>query len=593
MVDSLDRSSNLVQARDFIAVLSTSWPYHPVAIGLYAFLITFPTTASEFGRLSDPSIGVAFTTAMFSVGVVAAMLILVRLFVPERHRATRVRGIALLLTIGFARGAIVSIFADNLGGQRESFALSRSVFGALSLPIVLGIVALVVSRVLTSREIRDFVISETVAAEKERDRVLRSVRKAHQRFLDDVDKKLRPAVTSSIRAVTATVSGRAALADSLDQLAARVIRPLSHDLSAQGSAASPYRGSIARRVTMPQGGPRLSEQMSASYSGLGVFLGSGTVLIDILPFELAFLCSLVSGLCVFGLVHLIVAIVGNRRWSTSLAVASVASVHAVAWIPPHLINQALLFPDGFVFQPWLTSIVGTAALGLLFQGFILGSYSSREQLVALETAQVNTAIDLSEARRRAWLQQRHLTHSLHSSVQSRVNAQARLIRNGSGKISTAEKRQAVEVLESVLDTVTADTAPPIDVIRGIADVAEFWSGMCDISFDVGPGIEAELANDLDAAEALQTVVLEIISNAIRHGRATKITITARRNSPESILITAANNGTPFAINRTPGLGMALYDELTAHWEIGTDHDEPVTLSAVIAARDATSVSHTI
>lgn len=593
MVDNADRSSNLVQPRDFIGVLSTPWPYHPVSIGLYAFIITFPTTASELGRLADPSLGVASTIAVFSVGVVAALLMLVRLLVPERLRSTPARGIALLLTIGFARGAIVSIFVDSVGGQEESFALSRSVFGALSLPIVLGLVSLVVSRVVTSREIRTFVIGETQAAEKSRDRVLKGIIAAQKRLLDEVDQKLRPAIEGSIRAVTEAVTGRIVLADALDLLAGQVIRPLSHDLSAQGVAPSSYRGSLDRRLTMPQERPRASEQMSASYSGLGVFLGSGTVLIDILPFEIAFVCGLVSGLCVFGLVRLTIAMVGNRILPTPLAVFVVTSVHSVAWIPPHLINQSLLFPDGFVFQPWLTSIIGTAVLGLLYQVFILGSYSSREQLVALETARVNMAIDLSEARRRAWLQQRHLTHSLHSAAQSRVNAQARLIRTGAGKISTAEKKQTVVVLESVLDMISAETAPSIDAIRGISDVAEFWSGMCDISLDVDAGIEAELTNDPDVAEALQTVVLEMVSNAVRHGRATTIAIDVRRNTPEAILVTVENNGAPFDIGRTPGMGMALYDELTALWEVATREDGQVVVTASIAARVEPSGTHAI
>jgi hypothetical protein len=252
-------------------------------------------------------------------------------------------------------------------------------------------------------------------------------------------------------------------------------------------------------------------------------------------------------------------------------------------VAPHVFNEIVVFPDDLVFQPWVVSVIATPLLGLSYQLIVLGAYSSRNQLVRLDNIRRDMVFQLSEARRRAWLRQRHLTHTLHSSVQSRVLAEARLVRSGAGPLDEADVARTVTTLNSVLTTVKSEPPISIDPIQGIQDVVDFWAGMCAIELEFDPDVQAE--TDVEVCEAIQVIALEMISNAIRHGKATAMTIGIRRESADYIRITATNDGRLVSRKRQTGLGTVLFDELAVEWEFGDG--KPVTVNAVVAARTVT------
>ncbi len=61
-----------------------------------------------------------------------------------------------------------------------------------------------------------------------------------------------------------------------------------------------------------------------------------------------------------------------------------------------------------------------------------------------------------------------------------------------------------------------------------------------------------------------------------------MSIEIHRDSPDTIRVHAVNNGRALDEEHRPGLGMSLYDELSAEWQILPG--EPVTVVALIAAR---------
>jgi signal transduction histidine kinase len=228
-------------------------------------------------------------------------------------------------------------------------------------------------------------------------------------------------------------------------------------------------------------------------------------------------------------------------------------------------------------------------LGLLYQLIILGSFSWRNQLARLDNTRRNAAFQLSEARRRAWLRQRHLTHTLHSSVQSRVLAESRLVGSGAGSLSSAEQRRSRGTLDMVIDAIDDDPSVSIDALGGIVDMVAFWKGMCEISLTVQPELLSTV--DAETAESVLIVTSEMISNAVRHGTATSMSIEIHRDTPDTIRVHAVNNGRGLGDEHRPGLGMSLYDELSTEWQIPPG--EPFTVVALIAARgnrfDATTL----
>ena len=590
MVDRRGPYENALRPRDFLDILGTGWPFRAVAIVFYAAVTMLPTTASELGRLTVQSLPVALGVAAFSVSVAAGLVLLVRLILPAKWRQSIPIVIGALVIAGALRGIIVSTVMDATELEVTSHLTSRVFLGALSLPPVLALVSLVVSRIVIAREKAISTRDEISATERKRDRILAELGTSDDRLREEVDETLRPAISALVDDITSGRGARSEMAARIDGFATDVVRPLSHTLATTGSTLGQKSSRGLREVTDPSR-PRIREQINATYSGLGVFLGSGTVLLDSFPTANAFLAALISGLCVFGIVRILGVIVGNRQSGFVVSGVIIAGVHSVAWIPPHLINQYLIFPAGSEFQPWLVSSIAMPLLGLLYQLIILGTYSSWTELARLDGARVDMLIQLSEARRRSWLRQRHLTHTLHSTVQSRVHAQARLLRSGKGKLSTVERNQAIGVVTSALDVLTTDPVESVDPVGAIRDLVDFWAGMCTITLDVGPEVWASTSVDYEAAEALHIVSLEMISNAIRHGHATEIAITMVRSTPETVTVTAVNNGTRVSVGHRAGLGMALYDELAAHWSL--TNGNRVTVTAVIAARATDPEPHSI
>ena len=590
MVDRLQHNENLVQPRDFVDVLGTEWPFRPATITFYALATFIPATASELGRLDNPSLVVAMGIAAMSVLAAAALIFVAKIMVPESVKRSPFQVVVVLSILGFTRGTLVSIIIDTMNFQSQSFLLSRAILGAISLPIVLALISLVLRRISRTRALRTTTHNAISTTERNRDRVLSDIKSSRVRLVAEVDSTLRPAINQILATISEGNVSRRVLSTDLGNLVTGVIRPLSHELATTGSTFPAAPGD-ARQLVVPTANPPLREQFNPAFTAIGTVLGTGTVLLDMLPFWPALGATVTVGVMLYVILRAVRFLLGNRTVRSIVAIVVVAAIHSVVWIPAHLINRELFFPPDFPFNPWVLGVVGSVLLGLLYQLIVLGSFSSRNQLARLDDVRVDMTLQLSEARRRAWLHQRHLTHLLHSSVQSRLSAEQQLVRSGSGKLSPRETTHVLTTLQSVLDSIYVEPASSSDAIQIIRDTIAFWSGMCDISLEVDDRVAADIANTPDVGEAIQIVTLEMISNAIRHGRATDIDISIQRESMETIRVTAINNGGPVGAGLSAGLGMALYDELCANWEIrdGT----PVTVDALIAARGNNRVESTI
>jgi signal transduction histidine kinase len=582
MVASPDRNDNLVRPRDFADILATPWPFHPVTISTFVAITFLPTTASELGRLVDPSLLVAGGIALISVSVLGAMLFIAGILVASQARRSRLVVLLVLMAAGALRGLIVSVLMDSSGLEARTYVWSRIILSGLSAPILLALISVVVSRTIAAREMARTTQLSIAATEQTRKQILDDIHASDMLLLEEVDGTLRPAISELTDSVSRGGARRSTIADSLSALATDLIRPLSHTLATNAVPRDFPRSPLTPQLSEASP-PTYREQVSPLFLALGVFLGSGTVLVDILPLESALVAALVSGGFVYVVGRLMVGLFGHNRWPSIAVTALNSAVLAVVWLPPHIFNELVVFPDDLVFQPWVVSVIATPLLGLSYQLIVLGAYSSRNQLVRLDNIRRDMVFQLSEARRRAWLRQRHLTHTLHSSVQSRVLAEARLVRSGAGPLDESDVARTVTTLNSVLTAVKSEPPISIDPIRGIQDVVDFWAGMCAIELEFDPDVKAE--TDVEVCEAIQVIALEMISNAIRHGKATAMTIGIRRESADYIRITATNDGRLVSRKPQTGLGTVLFDELAVEWEFGDG--KPVTVNAVVAARTVT------
>jgi two-component sensor histidine kinase len=111
------------------------------------------------------------------------------------------------------------------------------------------------------------------------------------------------------------------------------------------------------------------------------------------------------------------------------------------------------------------------------------------------------------------------------------------------------------------------------------EIIASWEGICEVSFDISTDVILRLDENEAGRTCLMELAKELVGNAYRHGKASKVWISVYLKSESDIALIASNNGRPFSENFDPGLGFAMFDELTSEWEI--DPTSPAKLTATI------------
>ncbi len=92
-----------------------------------------------------------------------------------------------------------------------------------------------------------------------------------------------------------------------------------------------------------------------------------------------------------------------------------------------------------------------------------------------------------------------------------------------------------------------------------------WSGLCDVRIDIDRDARAALDADAVCRTTAADVLTEGISNAIRHGGATRVTARLARMDGNLARIWIWDDGEPPRASSKRGLGSRLLDECAVRW----------------------------
>jgi len=129
-------------------------------------------------------------------------------------------------------------------------------------------------------------------------------------------------------------------------------------------------------------------------------------------------------------------------------------------------------------------------------------------------------------------------------------------------------KATIEKLASVLrrdhhDYVIGDAISPFAKFQQIIDA---WEGIATISIDIEEGDFPDYSL-LKVGQVLE----ELVSNSIRHGKATEIYVSVRNVSDENIKVSFSNNGAPMKDGRA-GLGSSLLRQHALEFKIERKED---------------------
>ena len=169
---------------------------------------------------------------------------------------------------------------------------------------------------------------------------------------------------------------------------------------------------------------------------------------------------------------------------------------------------------------------------------------------------------------------------LHGAIQSRLVSCAMVIekaaKSGDRKEFTAALQEAYEVLNTPLPTQIHSDSIAAEIERKVA----LWRGLCEFTTEVT--VEENEAN-AQLSTVLGRIVEEAISNSIRHGRATAISIHVFSENQNSVGVLVVDNGIGFT-KIQPGIGTALLEQVTnGNWSIAPSGDG-TKLTALVSAK---------
>ena len=377
--------------------------------------------------------------------------------------------------------------------------------------------------------------------------------------------------TSAHQAITAAIEQALGDDDTGEDRALRlrrvsddVVRPLSHALAGPPDEAPPTVPAQPRRDLRTLGRAILSAQPIRPWptASLVTVMSLGTMfLIAGMPLVIlaaaALWVVLASLLWVFQRLpwRRLPVVVGMLGLPVAFGTTGLLAVTLLSVRP-----AAYQVPRGALIVAVMTVIAG--GLVAVLVGITRQQRQLEEDLISEGTALVSTR-RATQARIRR--ERRHLARILHGVVQPRIVARS-LRLEASGE--PAEVRELARELDELLsDEATEEGA--IDVARALRDICDVWSGSKAIVDVTAPeGLNGHLTSHPAAARALVDVTCEAVNNAILRAGATRIhAVVAPQDRAVTVAVTNDVTVSAPVDSRGPGLGSALFDELTDEWSL--------------------------
>lgn len=240
-----------------------------------------------------------------------------------------------------------------------------------------------------------------------------------------------------------------------------------------------------------------------------------------------------------------------------------ASTLVVMQIP--VLLRPLIDPNWGISASMIGIAIIDAVTGTIFIVVVsgLGSWRSTA-LTRLEEEQIRF-----ERERREQLHRRHVTfevmseaaRTLHGSVQTRLTAAALALSQGGQDADDATILASLEEARSALRDPLPVQPPPLESMHpldeALHEVTRPWTGLCTITIDT----DERLRHHPDTHRCA-LLVEEVVTNAVRHGRAQHIEIIVRSSptQPRQLEVQVLDDGTPhdgWKVRRASGPGTDL------------------------------------
>ena len=531
-----------------------------INLGLFALLAAAVLTVNLDDVATDPWAWLALAAVTAAIGVVAIDLAWwanVRIATP----LTPMQAALEALAVGLIFGTTQVLMAAALGLELVRGAVLTVVSVTISAG-AFGVLAILIGQARRQEVERLHEIYEQGAVlEAARQETSGIIRSLHVALASDIDAALSPAriaienrLSDQERVMTA--ESWTDVAGELRATARATVRPLSRRLWAYAPARipGPGLGRILRTIITEQPFQPLvliliywATTFGGNIATLGWITGSFAMLIG---------TTLIIG--VLGGANILMRrYPQHHAWIFLLATVLLQVTGLLIFVLRDVWDAV-----PYTWTEYVLSCIGGVVLILVTSGF--GSVRTyRSDLARTFHSEMDDELRASLAASAQVAQlARESARVLHGSVQTRLVACA-------VAIEQASQTRDVDAFQAAMREAHAALVPPSLVVEDSRTLGEnldrtvaLWSGLCSVRVMIDPDVSQErgvLARDVGR------FVEEAVNNAVTHGDATEISVDVHRTG-NAVHIEVIDNGSGPGGGR-PGLGSALFDSLSTHWQL--------------------------
>jgi signal transduction histidine kinase len=519
-------------------------------------------------------------------------LLLGALLLPQRPRAARPWvALGVYACAGVTRGLVIAVLSASLG-LVPAPEWGFRVVGATVLGMCwFSLAAIIIDAWSRNQAVLDELSDREALAASQRANAESRLRQTRERINDTLVTRLVE-MTSLLTMVAQRESDPLAarrIAHEMHATVADVVRPLSHALAAPEPVA--LQSSRGRPRHISERARRWLRSITVDALTIDPYHPVITALV-VTPSAIPAAVragGLVAGLLsagALGLVVYSVLAVARRwhathprtpgRWSWIPAVA----VYLIVGVSSALVSiVAALAVQDWIGPAWISGaqvlliLTPVAALGaaLVSAEDRRRTVGEREREAAVATAEWTS----HRVQQEAWAANRLLARELHGGVQSELTAAALRLEAWSQRPDPTTisdlLAQVRHALDHVRDLVDAGIAsPPLDPRTAIDSISAVWASLAEVTSRIDDGAVDALLRDEAATESVVEVVRESLSNAVRHGRATRVTILITTSPAPgrtlAIGVFVADNGVGVRTTARDGFGSRLFDQVCLSWD---------------------------
>ena len=497
------------------------------------------------------------------IGICAHLALAPTVFIFTKFRAkihSRRNEIVALIISGAIRGLVIDILVSSLNLYQTTSAVIRVVNSSITIAVFGAVFYFIFdSRSQFEKQFRELFGQALIrqmelnnSESKGQASPLLASAKAR------VDEAFRPLLNSidEILSGKKSVENLPEISTGIRGMLDQSLRPMSHELWANQELAPPKF--------------RISGLLKLAT--FGTKLPTALVYIAIFPLPLigattrfGFEDSIVrnlTGLVFVLFIHQLYSFAVDRSL-ISLRYANILALFTYAFLTGF--TPRLFFPNSLTTTNDIAAVLVSGiifAIMLLAYNLVKLTNSARDQVLDLLRDQVERGNVAKYAESFAELQEKiDFASYLHGEVQSELIATSLSLQKASDSGDVDGVTQALERAAALLrrDHSTQDLFKKVEPATKMASVAESWSGIAEINYEL-PDKDAvsEVACNL-AVQACE----EIIANAVRHGGANKIDIHFSV-AADLLKVSVEDNGKLNPASAR-GLGSSLLDRLTLNW----------------------------